>query len=119
MKPATRIFLQDDNGEKFFGEGPCRLLKGIEDTGSLRAAAKQMSMAYTKALRLIRRAEEALGCPLTEKTIGGKGGGGSRLTPPAKEFIKKYEAYRDACYQANAALYQQIFPEGTHSHEDR
>ena len=111
MRPATRIFLRGDDGEKFFGEGPCRLLKGIERTGSLRSAAKEMEMAYTKALRLVNRAEEVLGFPLTERTVGGKGGGGSRLTPQAKEFIKQYEAYRDACYEANARLYRRFFPE--------
>ncbi len=114
MNSAIRVFLRDDNGEKFFGEGPCRLLRGIEDTGSLRAAAQQMNMAYTKALRLVRHAEEVLGYPLTEKTIGGKGGGGSRLTPKAKEFIKKYEAFRDACYQADAAIYRQMFSDMAH-----
>ena len=111
MYPSFRIFLRGGDGEKFFGEGPCRLLKGIERTGSLRSAAKEMEMAYTKALRLINRAEEVLGFPLTERTVGGKGGGGSRLTPRAKEFIEKYEAYRDACYQANAELYRRYFPE--------
>ena len=111
MEPATRIFLRGDDGEKFFGEGPCRLLKGVERTGSLRSAAKEMEMAYTKALRLVSRAEEVLGFPLTERTVGGKGGGGSRLTPRAKEFIKQYEAYRDACYEANTQLYRRFFSE--------
>ena len=111
MRSTTRIVLRDDNGEKFFGEGPCRLLNGIERTGSLRAAAKEMEMAYTKALRLVNRAEEVLGFTLTERTVGGKGGGGSRLTPRAKEFIETYEAYRDACYEANARLYRRFFPE--------
>lgn len=32
-----------------------------------------MNMAYTKAFHLIRHAEEELGFPLTEKTIGGTG----------------------------------------------
>lgn len=111
MRSTTRIVLRDDNGEKFFGEGPCRVLKGIERTGSLRAAAREMDMAYTKALRLVERAEQVLGFPLTERSIGGKGGGGSRLTAEAKEFIRKYEAYRDACYEANADLYHQFFSE--------
>lgn len=109
MRPTTRIILRDDSGEKFFGEGPCRLLKGIDRTGSLRRAAKEMEMAYTKALLLVNRAEAVLGFPLTQRTIGGKGGGGSRLTQEAKEFIQRYEAYRDACYEANVQLYHQFF----------
>lgn len=111
MYPTTRIVLRDEKGEKFFGEGPCRLLKGIERTGSLRTASLEMEMAYTKALKLLRNAEKALGYPLTEKTIGGKGGGGSRLTTQAKEFIQKYETYRDLCCESNAAIYHQIFSE--------
>lgn len=109
MHSTTRVFLRDDNGDKFFGEGPCRLLKGVERTGSLRAAAQEMEMAYTKALHLLRHAEEILGFALTEKTIGGRGGGGSRLTPQAKEFLEKYERYRDACYAANEEIFSRIF----------
>ena len=30
MKPVTKIQLFDENGEKFFGEGPCRLLEQVE-----------------------------------------------------------------------------------------
>lgn len=111
MKPAVRVLLCDESGQRFFGEGPCRLLHAIEETGSLRGAALSMGMAYTKALFLIRHAQDSLGFPLTEKTIGGKGGGGSRLTPQAKEFLQKYETYREACCQANAKIYHEIFPE--------
>lgn len=109
MKPAIRVLLCDESGQRFFGEGPCRLLHAIEETGSLRGAALSMGMAYTKALFLIRHAQDNLGFPLTEKTIGGKGGGGSRLTPQAKEFLQKYETYRDACCQANSRIYHEIF----------
>jgi molybdate transport system regulatory protein len=109
MKPVMRLFLYDDDGERFFGEGPCILLHGIEKTGSLRSAAMEMDMAYTKALNMIKRAEKALGFPLTERSIGGKGGGGSRLTPKAKEFLERYECYRDKCYEAGRQLYLEVF----------
>lgn len=109
MKPVTRIYLHDENNERFFGEGPCRLLHGIEEYGSLRSAAIHMNMAYTKAFSLIRHAETALGFPLTEKQIVGKNGGGSRLTPQAKEFLDKYERYKEACYEANRRIYSEIF----------
>ena len=111
MEPRMRVFICDDTGSRFFGEGPCRLLHAIEETGSLRGAAISMNMAYTKALALIRHAQDSLGFALTETTIGGRGGGGSRLTPQAKEFIKRYEEYRDACYQANLRIYHEVFPE--------
>ena len=111
MKAVTRITFLDEQDEKFFGEGPARLLRGVEKTGSLRASAMSMDMAYTKALKLMRNAEAALGFPLIHRTTGGKDGGGSRLTEKGKEWLHRYEAYRDACQEANSRLYLEFFPE--------
>ncbi len=113
MKPVTRVYLYDEEQNRFFGEGPCRLLNAIEATGSLRAAAASMGMAYSKALSILKRAEDALSFPLTEKNIGGRGGGGSRLTAQGKEFLAQYEAYRNACYQENLRIYHEIFRDGS------
>lgn len=109
MEPGIRVYLFDDEHNRFFGEGPCRLLHEIERTGSLRCAAAAMQLSYTKALTMVKRAENALGFPLTCKRIGGKGGGGSVLTDRAKEFLAQYETYRDACAESNRAIYRQIF----------
>ena len=110
MKAATKVTFFDENGEKFFGEGPAHLLRGIEEKGSLRSAAMSMGMAYTKALRILKNAEAALGFSLTTRTTGGRDGGGSILTPEGKAWLERYEAYRDACSNANRALLRQFFP---------
>lgn len=109
MKAVTKIIFLDESGEKFFGEGPRQLLCAVEENGSLRGAAMSMGMAYTKALKLIKNAERALGFSLIDRSVGGKDGGGSRLTTKGKEWLKKYEEYRDACIQANSRLYQEFF----------
>ena len=109
MKPDLRVYLLDDDNHRFFGEGPYRLLRAVEETGSLRSAALSMDMAYTKALKLLRHAEAAVGAPLTERSTGGKDGGGSCLTPRGKELLTQYEAYRDQCAAANREIYRQIF----------
>lgn len=111
MKAVTKIIFVNHEGEKFFGEGPAQLLHGIEEQGSLRAAALSMGMAYTKALSIVKNAENALGFPLVIRTTGGKSGGGSILTKQGKEWLEKYEAYRNACLQANSELYMEFFPE--------
>ena len=111
MNAQTRITFFDDHGEKFFGEGPARLLHAIESEGSLRAAAQSMDMAYTKALKIMQRAEAVLGFPLTTRIAGGRDGGGSRLTPEGKAWLLRYEAYRDTCIVQNKTLYRQSFPE--------
>lgn len=111
MHPKFRFYLYDEHDNKFFGEGPCKLLHAIEDTGSLNKAAASMHMAYTKALAMMKHAQDALGFPLTTTTIGGKGGGGSSLTNEAKEFLTKYETYQKACTEANERIYHTIFSE--------
>jgi molybdate transport repressor ModE-like protein len=110
MKAVTKIVFTDDNGTKFFGEGPFRLLCCVEKTGSLRAAAMEMEMAYSKASKILKQAEANLGFSLTSRSTGGKDGGGSVLTPEGKRWLSQYKAYRDACIQANQALYRQHFP---------
>ena len=110
MKAVTKIMFFDDEGQKFFGEGPARLLRGIEEKGSLRGAALAMEMAYTKALTIIKNAENALGFPLVIRVTGGKSGGGRVLTPEGKRWLRQYERYRDDCIKANQALYRRYFP---------
>ena len=110
MKVVTRLTFFDREGEKFFGAGPARLLKGIETHGSLRSAAMSMDMAYSKALKLIKNAEAALGFPLTTRTTGGRDGGGSLLTPEGKAWLERYEAYAKACEEANQRIFRQFYP---------
>ena len=109
MKAVTKIFFFDDDGDKFFGEGPARLMHAVEEKGSLRMAAMSMNMAYTKALKLIRQTEKALGTDVLIRTTGGKGGGGSKLTEEGKEWLEKYEAYRDACILENSRIFRDMF----------
>lgn len=111
MRALTKITFLNDEGEKFFGEGPCRLLRQVEKTGSLHSAAMSMDMAYTKAMKILKNAEQALGFALTTRAIGGKNGGGSRLTEDGRAWLERYEAYRDACARANLSLYKDYFPE--------
>ena len=53
-----------------------------------------MEMAYSKAWRIIRTAEDVFGCKLLESTIGGQHGGGAVLTPEAERLLAAYRAYQ-------------------------
>lgn len=111
MKVITRLIYLDDNNEKFFGEGPYRLLRGIKTTGSLRATAMEMGMSYSKALKLINHAEEEIGFQLLTRVVGGKSGGGSALTEKGLEWLDKYEKYRDACVKESERLFHEYYGE--------
>ena len=109
MEPLTKVYLLDADGQRFSGDGPCRLLKLVEETGSLHSAAQKMGMAYTKAMKLLRQTEAAGGAPVTVRRVGGKAGGGSTLTPRGKELVRLYERYKERCIQANRQIYLEIF----------
>jgi molybdate transport system regulatory protein len=110
MTGVIKVYIYDGD-DKFFGEGPLKLLKGVEKTNSLRAAANELGMAYSKAFKLIKTAEEHLGFALTQKHIGGTHGGGSTLTPKAQEFILKYEQYKESCKLACTDIFNKVFCE--------
>jgi molybdate transport system regulatory protein len=92
MKVAYKIWLEEDG--KAFGEGPYRLLKGVEKTGSLHQAAIEMGMSYRKAWNTLNGCEKRLGFALLDRRTGGKAGGGSGLTTAAKAFVRQYELFR-------------------------
>lgn len=48
MKAVTKITFYDEQDEKFFGEGPCRLLHAIEAEGSLRALQARWDLLTRK-----------------------------------------------------------------------
>ena len=112
MKVAYKVWL-DKNG-KTFGDGPYELLRRVEKIKSLHRAANQMGMAYSKAWRLVRTMEERLGFVLLERKAGGKSGGGSRVTPNAKELLEHYERFRKDVEDAMERIYRRHFGPSRH-----
>ena len=74
----------------FFGPGKARLMEYIEETGSMQEACTKMELSYSKASKMMKKAEKQLGFKLLERRIGGSGGGGSRLTEEGRDLLKKY-----------------------------
>lgn len=90
MELKVKIYLTDDEGDKFMGIGVIWLLEEIERAGSLRKAAMNLGMSYTKSYAMLSKAEENLAFPLIERRKGGASHEGAALTQKAKDFIKLY-----------------------------
>lgn len=115
MKIGYKVWL-DQNG-KAFGNGPFELLKRVEKSGSLRNAAGQMNMSYSKAWRLIQLLEGRLGFALLNKKVGGVFGGGSLLTPEAKELMSHYEKFQKEVKESLNQIFKKHFGSSfSHSH---
>ena len=86
---TVRLFTE----EKCFGPGVAQLLYIVQRLHSLRAAAMEMDMAYSKAWKVIRLAEEQMGLKLLDSVTGGKGGGGAVLTADAVRLLHAYDTF--------------------------
>ena len=81
LHPAVTLRLYTDR--KCFGPGVAMLLRRVQTMHSLRSAAMDMDMAYSKAWTILREAEKGLGFKLLHSTTGGRNGGGADGTGPA------------------------------------
>lgn len=82
----VRLWIQEAEGP-FLGIGKIWLLENIRKTGSITNAAKEMKMAYRQAWQLVEEMNQRSEHPLVEKILGGKGGGGARLTQAGEKAI--------------------------------
>ncbi|MGM0420855.1 MAG: winged helix-turn-helix domain-containing protein [Bacillota bacterium] len=88
-----KIWLEKEG--KVFGEGPANILSLVEKKGSLNQAAEAMGMSYSQAWHLIKQLEDRLGFKLLNAYSGGKNGGGSELTPDARELQQQYHDFKE------------------------
>lgn len=72
------------------------LLQAIEATGSINKAARTAGYSYKGAWLLLETAANLAHEPLMERATGGKGGGGSRLTPAAQALIQAWQTLQAA-----------------------
>jgi len=99
----------ESNKNKAFGKGPVEILDKIEKFGSLRKAADEMQMSYSHAWTLINKIEKRLGCRLIERQVGGEEGGGSILTPKAKELIRRFNLFEEKSERYLSILFNKFF----------
>ncbi len=86
------------------GWGRVKLLEHIDELGSVAAAARSMGLGYRNAWLWVDAMNRLSPNPLVEKTTGGVGGGGARLTEEGRKAVRKYKELR--------AKFQDFFPKG-------
>lgn len=82
-----KVTLQLFTDEKCFGPGVALLLEKIKENNSMRKAAFEIGMSYSKAWSIIRRAEKNLGFALLNSKTGGADGGGATLTRNGEKML--------------------------------
>lgn len=87
-----RVYIGDDIS---IGPGKVDLLRRIDETHSIAAAARSLAIPYKKAWLLLDSLNQALGRPVVETSSGGKGGGGAKLTSLGQQLVACYVALEE------------------------
>ncbi len=91
-----RVYL----GATAFGPGKADLLEGIEESGSISAAARKMRMSYKRAWQLVDETNRMFAVPLIEAAPGGAHGGGAKLTALGTRVVAAYRNIQKKVPQA-------------------
>lgn len=111
MEPRSKVWLEKD-GKLALSDYRVRLLRLIDETGSLSDAAAAMDLSYRRAWGKLREIEQNLGVKLVDTAVGGAGGGGSRLTVEGRLLIDRFERFRVAAEDDLARAYGRTFEGG-------
>lgn len=110
-KPQARVRV-DLSPECSIGPGKVGLLEGIERSGSLSAAARSMGMSYRRAWLLLHSINAAFQEPVAELAVGGKDGGGARLTAFGRRLVQDFRAFEQDVDQLAAQRFEGLRPSG-------
>ena len=95
VNPELTAALTISLGESGIDERGIRLLECIEREQSLQRGAARAELSYSNAWLTLNRMEEALGCRLVERKLGGATGGGSSLTQEGISWVARYRRLED------------------------
>jgi molybdate transport system regulatory protein len=111
LKPQTHIRV-DFSGTCSLGPGKVSLLEGIDRTGSLSAAARVLGMSYRRGWLLLHSTNEGFSQPVAELSVGGKDGGGARLTDFGRQLVADYRAFEAAVDQLAMKTFSSVRASG-------
>lgn len=101
-------FTIGNDGDTFLEESRIRLLEAIDVLGSIAKAARRVPMSYKTAWDALNAMGKIAGQPVVVRTVGGAGGGGSRLTPYGRQLVAFYRALESEYQTAIAELSEHI-----------
>jgi molybdate transport system regulatory protein len=95
-------------GRGELGPGKIALLRAVQETGSISAAARAMKLSYKKAWQLIDALNGMFKTPVVETRIGGSERGGAAVTALGERLIALYGEASQAATSANVRLLAEL-----------
>lgn len=114
MKAAARSLAVEGGlwlgrkGRDFLGARRIDLLEGIEHTGSITRAARQVGLSYKAAWDALEAMNNLSDRPLLVRTTGGRHGGGTQLTERGRELVRLYRLMESGYRRLLAQMQRQV-----------
>ncbi|MGA2027773.1 MAG: LysR family transcriptional regulator [Syntrophobacteraceae bacterium] len=109
LSVKSKVWIENENGQLIFGTGRLYILQAVSRHGSIHAAAQELQMSYRAVWGKIRATEKRLGQDLLDRKTGGVRGGGSKLTPFARQIIDRFEKLNDLTRASADELFRDVF----------
>jgi len=93
LKPEYKIWFSSLQGEGILGDGKWKILKQIDECGSLVRACEQLGITYRRTWNDLRKIEKMLGFNLLETIRGGPDGGSTMLSPEGRRLVKSFDIF--------------------------
>jgi len=108
IQVRSKVWLEA-HGRPVLGPGRRELLQAVDEQGSISRAAHLLKITYRKAWGQLKAMEVQLGLSLVQKQTGGRGGGGARLTPEARDLLSKYARLSQGMEEKVNEKFRRIF----------
>ncbi len=93
LNPEYKIWFSSLNGEGVLGDGKWKILKKIDECGSLVGACEELNITYRRTWNDLRKIEKILGFHLLETVRGGQDGGSTRLSAEGSRLVKSFDVF--------------------------
>ncbi|HPT14115.1 MAG TPA: LysR family transcriptional regulator [Bacteroidales bacterium] len=91
--PDYKIWFSTPGGRGILGDGKWKILKKIDECGSLVKACEELGITYRRTWNDLKKIENLLGFELLETTRGGQEGGSSKLTPEGQKLVAAFNRF--------------------------
>ncbi|MCX6278212.1 MAG: LysR family transcriptional regulator [Bacteroidetes bacterium] len=91
-----KIWMSDEKETGILGDGKWKMLKLIEEKGSIKAACDELGYTYRRTWGNLKKIEKFFGFPLLEKHRGGADGGRTELSEEGKRLVMAFDAFHNS-----------------------
>jgi molybdate transport repressor ModE-like protein len=93
INPEYKVWFSTPDGVGILGDGKWKILKKIEECGSLVQACEELNFTYRRTWNDLKKIEKLLGFKVIETSRGGAEGGSTHLTQDGIKLIKAFDHF--------------------------